>query len=111
MQPERPRARRYPFVANIELTDLESETQIRKQTSDLTLFGCSVDAEKPLPKGTRVRIRIVHGGANFRALGRVVYSQQKVGMGVAFTKIEPTQESVLENWIAGLRETRANTAA
>ena len=31
---ERTRARRYPFVTSIELTDIESETQLREQTSD-----------------------------------------------------------------------------
>jgi hypothetical protein len=30
MQPERHHARRYPFHASIELTDLELETQSRK---------------------------------------------------------------------------------
>lgn len=38
-----PDARRYPFVASIELTDLQSKTQTREQTSDLSLFGCHVD--------------------------------------------------------------------
>ena len=33
---ERHRARRYPFHASIELTDLESETQAKAQTSDLS---------------------------------------------------------------------------
>lgn len=30
----RPRARRFPFIANIELTDLQSEIQVRLQISD-----------------------------------------------------------------------------
>ena len=32
VQSERPRARRYPLVASIEITDVESETQINEQT-------------------------------------------------------------------------------
>ena len=43
------RARRYSFQASVELTDLQSETQTREQTSDLSLFGCHVDTLKPLP--------------------------------------------------------------
>ena len=31
MQPERHRAQRYVFVATIELTDLQSETQMKEQ--------------------------------------------------------------------------------
>jgi hypothetical protein len=57
MQLERHRARRYSFHAGIDLTDLQSETQIREQTSDPSLFGCHVDTLKPLPPETKVRIK------------------------------------------------------
>lgn len=106
MQSERPRARRYPFVASIELTDVESETQTFEQTCDLSLFGCSVKTQKPLATGTRIRIRIVHTGANFVALGKVAYAGRGTRMGLVFTKIESPQQLVLEKWIAELREMR-----
>ena len=101
---ERPRARRYPLVANIELTDVQTEAHLSEQTSDLSLFGCHVDAKKLLPKETRVRIRIVHTGATFIALGKVAYSQENSGMGIIFTKVEPNHQLVLEKWIAELRD-------
>ena len=101
---ERPRARRYPFAATIELTDLESERQSWELTSELSLFGCYVNALVPLPARTKVRIRIVRAGANFVALGRVVYAQEGAGMGVVFTEIEPSYQSVLENWLTELRD-------
>ena len=104
MQSERPRARRYPFVATIEMTDVESETQFIEQTSDLSLFGCGMITQKPLAVGTRIRIRIVHTGASFVALAKVVYAGRSTRMGVVFTKIEPHQQLVLEKWIAELRE-------
>lgn len=107
MQSERPRARRYPFAASIEMTDVESETQIMEQTCDLSLFGCGVNTQKPLPTGTRVLIRIQHTGASFVAQGRVVHSGRSPRMGVVFTKIEPNQQLVLEKWVAELRETQA----
>ena len=99
-----PRARRYSFVTGIELTDVQSETQIRERTSDLSLFGCRVDTTKLFPTGTRVRIRIAHRGANFAALGSVVYAAPDAGMGVAFTKIEQKDQLVLERWIDELRD-------
>ena len=99
MQPERHRARRYPFHASIELTDLESETQTKAQTSDLSLFGCRVDTPKSLPAGTRVRIKISHRSQNFEALGTVVYSQNE-GMGIYFASIPPNNQSVLDKCIA-----------
>jgi hypothetical protein len=91
-------------VVGIELTDVQSEAQIRERTSDLSLFGCHVDTRKLFPTGTRVRIRIAHRGANFAALGTVVYAGPKVGMGVAFTKIEQKDQLVLERWIDELRD-------
>lgn len=103
MQPEHPRARRLLFVAPIELTDVSSEIQMRERTSDLTLFGCHINTLKPLPAETKVWIRIEHEGANFVALGKVVFSSPHSGMGVVFTKIEPNSQVILEKWIAQLR--------
>jgi len=89
------------------MTDVESETQVIEQTSDLSLFGCGVTTENPLPPGTRIRIRIIHGGANFAVLGRVAHSGHRTRMGVVFGKIETNQQLVLEKWVAELREARA----
>jgi c-di-GMP-binding flagellar brake protein YcgR len=93
------------------MTDLESETQIHEQTCDLSLFGCGMNMQKPLPAGTRVRIRIVHAGANFVALGKVAHAGRSKRMGAVFTKIEPHQQLVLEKWIAELREMRGKKPA
>ena len=103
MQLERHRARRYSLHASIDLTDLQSETQIREHTSDLSLFGCHVDTLKPLPPETKVRIKISHRGENFEALGKVTYSRSNAGMGIIFTRIESHDQSVLDKWIAELR--------
>lgn len=106
MQSARPRARRYPFVASIEMTDVQSETQIAEQTCDLSLFGCGVTTQKPLPAGSRILIRIQHAAASFAALGKVAHAGPGTRMGVVFTKIEPHQQLVLEKWVAELREAR-----
>jgi hypothetical protein len=106
VQSERPRARRYIFAASIEMTDVESEAQIIEQTSDVSLFGCGVTTQNPLPAGTRIRIRIQHGGANFAAMGKVAHAGHGTRMGVVFTKIESHQQLVLEKWVAELREAR-----
>jgi PilZ domain-containing protein len=102
--PERHRAQRHPFVASIELTDLQSEIHMKEQTSDLSLFGCHVNASKPLPAGTKVRIRITHRGQIFGAFGRVANVQPNVGMGISFTNIERNDELTLEKWITEQRE-------
>lgn len=98
------RARRYAFRASVELTDLRSETQVKEQTSNLSLFGFHVAALKPLPQETKVRIRISYRGANFEALGRVVFAKIGAGMGILFTRIAPRDQAVLDRWIAELRD-------
>jgi hypothetical protein len=103
VQLERNRASRYPFQANVELTDVQSETQITGRSSDLSLFGCHVNILKPFAPGTKVRIKIVHRGCNFQALGKVVYARLDAGMGIVFTGIQSNDQLVLDKWIAGLR--------
>ena len=110
LKSERPRARRYRFVASIELTDMQSETHFTEQTSNLSLFVCHVDSEKLLSTGTRVRVRIVHLGASFIALGKVVYALSNAGIGVVFTEIDVNHQFILEKWIAQLRDSKGRAA-
>ncbi len=98
------RARRYPFAASVELTDLQSETHLQERAIDLSLYGCGVVASKPFSAGTRVRIRITHGGGNFVALGRVIYATADGEMGIAFTRVEQVHQIILEKWISEQRE-------
>jgi hypothetical protein len=58
---------------------------------------------EPFPEGTKVSLRITHGGTSLAALGKVVHSEPNSGMGVAFTEIEPPSQGVLEKWLASLR--------
>jgi hypothetical protein len=106
---ERPRARRYPFAASIDLVDIESESEIREQTTDLSAFGCQVNSQKPLAAGTKVRLRIIHHGAIFTAQGQVA-NVRRNSMGVVFTKMEQKDQVVLEKWLAEARETRERTS-
>src|SRR6266851_8681652 len=96
MQLERHSARRYSFHASVELTDLQSESQTKEQTSDLSLFGCHVATLKPLPPGTKVRIKVSHRSESFEALGKVAYIRENAGMGIFFTRIEANDQLVLD---------------
>src|SRR6266481_9744443 len=75
------RASRYPFAASIELTDVRSERLLTARTTNLSLFGCYVYTSSPFPEGTKVSLRILHGGASFAAFGKAVYSKANSGMG------------------------------
>jgi PilZ domain len=100
---ERPRPRRYPFVATIELVDLQSALQFQGQVTDLNLYGCGVAAKKSLPTGTTLRVRITSKGRTFWALGKVAYGTADGDMGIAFARIERNDQVILEDWITELR--------
>jgi hypothetical protein len=92
---ERPRARRYPFVASVEL---------QERVTDLSLYGCGVTAGKPLPVGTKLRVRITSKGSTFSALGKVAYATADGDMGIVFAVIERNDQMILEKWIGELRD-------
>jgi hypothetical protein len=95
----RRRTPRCPLAVNIEVTDMQSDVQIRGRTNTLSRAGCGVDAEQLLPKGTRVRIRLTHKGMEAKALAKIVYSTSDLGMGLAFTIVERQDEAILEWWM------------
>ena len=100
----RARPRRYPLIASIELTDVQSAAKLRQVITDLSLFGCHISTQKMWPIGTQAKIRIAFDSSTFEASGRVVYGRPLLGMGVVFTVVEPDYQWVLERWIAGLRD-------
>ena len=93
---------RYPFAADIEVTDVQSGTQIRGRVKDLSLSGCGVNTPAPFAKGTSVRIKLFHGGGYIPALGTVIYGRVELGMGIMFTSVEPEDQRILAGWIAEL---------
>jgi len=101
---ERPRARRYAFVASVDLIDLQSEIQFQGRATDLSLYGCGVAASKSLPAGTKLRIKITTKGKMFSAVGKEAYVTAVGEMGIVFSRIEPSDQMILEKWIGELRD-------
>jgi hypothetical protein len=93
------RTPRYSLAVDIEMTDIQSQTQVKARTKMLSMFGCGVDTLKLFPQGTSVRIVLFHQGAKVRALAKVLYSSSDLGTGVAFTRVEREDERILEWWI------------
>jgi hypothetical protein len=83
---------------------VRSERLLKARTINLSLFGCYVYTSSPFPGGTRVSLRITHGGTSLAASGKVAHSQPNSGMGVAFTAIESPSQAILEKWLASLRK-------
>ena len=94
---------RYPFSASAEAVHIQADTRLSGRVSDLGRGGCFIDTINPFPVGADVKIRIVKDNTSFVAQGHVLYSTSGMGMGLAFTKIEPERLGVLEEWLRELR--------
>lgn len=103
MKPESPRARRYAFAAPIEITNSGTGTSLTGHTSDLSLYGCRVVSSALVSAGTEVRIGITHAGSHFVAFGRVTAVQSPSSFGIAFTRMEPASQLILEKWVSAIR--------
>ena len=94
------RASRYPLAVDVELTNLESGIQIKERTRDLSLSGCGVNTSTPFPAGTKVMLKVAYRGKQIVAFAKVIYGRRDIGMGIAFTTIEPEDQKLLEDWFA-----------
>ena len=95
--------RRCPLVATVEVSEPGSGTQLLSaRTSEFGLGGCYIDTLNPLPEGMLVQLRIVRDNGVFETKAKVVYSQGRFGMGLAFTDMTSAHRAILEGWLAEL---------
>lgn len=93
---------RYQFTATAEALDPQHRLRMSARTSDLGKGGCYLDTFSPFPMRTGVKLRITKEKVSFEAEATVVYSKIGMGMGLAFTSIDPQQMGVLEKWLGEL---------
>ena len=91
---------RFPFIASAQVIETRTEARLQARTSDISRDGCYLDMLNPLPKGTRLKINVIHHNQQLDAVGHVVHSELNVGMGVQFEEIG--QRSVMDAWLAEL---------
>jgi hypothetical protein len=99
---ERRRYPRYSLTAAVQAVDRVQRSVLNARISDLGRGGCYVDAFSPFPLKTGVKLRITSEKRSFEAHADVVYSKTGMGMGLAFTTVEPEQLHVLDRWLAEL---------
>jgi uncharacterized protein (TIGR02266 family) len=70
-------------------------------TLDVGKGGVAIRTMSPLAKGTEVEVRFRLPGrsAEIEALGRVAWSDRKVGMGVQFERLQPNDEAMLDTFV------------
>jgi hypothetical protein len=94
---------RYHMVAEIEVFEPIQRTKLTAYTAEIGTNGCYVRVPKPLQRNTVIQVRILKDRLSFKTWGRVVHAQEGTGMGIAFFRLEPNQEKILQGWIAELR--------
>ena len=94
------RTTRHYFGGPAEVIDIRSKMHLLAPATDLSLFGCFVKTITPFAEGTRIRLRITHGGLVFEARGHVAHSRVGKGMGIAFAEMELAHQIVLDEWLA-----------
>jgi hypothetical protein len=99
------RSDRYSVGATAEVKDLGSRNEQVLITRDLGAGGCFIRTAVPLSKGRRMRVRIMHAGAEFTAIAKVTDNVTAEGMGIEFVEIEPKDRAILERWLSHKKET------
>ena len=97
---------RYPFAADAKLIDLESGRQADGVTSDISFGGCFVCTSKPLTVNARARMTLLRKGQTLDALVIVRIVKPRVGMGIEFFDLEPSNSEILASWIEALGQSR-----
>jgi hypothetical protein len=97
---ERRRTPRYPFTVAVEVTESRSQTRVACRTADIGMGGCYVDTMAPFPVGAIVHVRLSRESRQVDAKARVVVAHPSMGMGLAFTEINPEHVGALRAWVA-----------
>jgi hypothetical protein len=93
---------RYTLIASVEVIESTTETKIAGRISEISRKGCYVDVLNTLPVGTRIRLIISRDKGNFTTHGAIIYVQEAMGMGVAFSDTSDDQLNILDVWLAEL---------
>ena len=99
---ERRRVPRYAFVATTELTEFGNETKWAGTVTEISRTGCYVDILNTLPAGTTLNVRISCDQGTFETRGKVLYVQDRMGMGVVFLDPAKEQLEILDSWLIKL---------
>src|SRR5271157_5910621 len=93
---------RFALFADVEVLDIATEARMSGRVSEISRKGCFVDLLTPLPKETRARLRVSRDQGSFTTKGRIIYTLESMGMGVAFENIPEDQLKILDAWLLEL---------
>jgi len=91
---------RYTFIASVTLTESTTQARMSCRISEISRKGCYVDILNTLPVGTMIDLVISRDQGTLCVTGRIIYVQEGMGMGVAFTELAGDQAKILDQWLA-----------
>jgi PilZ domain len=100
---ERRSVPRYSFIATAEIIEPASGVRIAGRISEISRKGCYVDLLNTLPTGTAIQVRISRDQGVFASNAKIIYTQDGMGMGVAFVDPPADQLKILDLWLAELQ--------
>lgn len=99
---ERRAVPRYNLIASVEIIDPLSGVRISGRISELGRQGCYIDALNTLPPNTLVTVRISRDRGTFASPAKIIYVQDRIGMGLSFLDLPADQLTILDSWLAEL---------
>ena len=58
MDKDRRRLPRYPFYAEVHITETQTEIELTARSSELSRYGCYIDMMNPFPTSATVKIEL-----------------------------------------------------
>ena len=96
---ERRTVPRFTLIAAAEMVEPTSGVHMSGRVSEISRKGCYVDLLNTLPTGTLIQLRVSRDQGAFACIGKIIYAQDGMGMGVAFIDLQPDQLKVLDSWL------------
>jgi len=96
---------RYNFLAVVELSEAVGVYCVDGRIREISRKGCYVNTQSTLPVGTMLTVVITSEDENFETQGKVLYTHDQVGMGIAFENTTDEQLETLNSWLATLAGT------
>ena len=100
--PNHRRAPRFRFVAEVEMTDVQSGARTRGHVENVSQTGCYISTANPSIVWSHLKLLITRNQQRCEAEGLVVHTQPNHGMGVSFEKLSPPNLSILNSWLREL---------
>lgn len=104
------RTPRYKCEGSIEIREEGCDVRTWATFTDISLYGCYVEAQATYPVGTILNMKLDANGMRVETRGNVRVNYPYLGMGIAFVAITDDNETRLREMLASISRGSAVTA-